>query len=507
MSEQICHTASNAIPQFRPRKRRKHFIRNPELKELSTKCKNAWRKWCEAGKPREGPLFENKKTLKNQTQKYANKCRANLERQAWSKREELFKKKDPKRFKTPTGQLSLGDKLLINGSITSDPHEIQSCWKVHFSSLATSQAHSNPHVAELNRKIPTLTSMSKLNCDDIIDDEFTVEEIEFALKKLKSGKAGGIDGLLAEHLKYGGPFIVLWLKQIFNAFIHLEHVPTCILTGIIHPIYKGKGKDPLVCHSFRGITVTSVVMKTFEYLLLERIQPILQERGHPSLAQTAYQKHRSCQDAIFATQEAILKTVREGGEPLLCLYDLEKAYDSVEHPVLLNAIYKAGINGKAWRVISHVYSNIHAVVKSRSNSSYSSPFSIARGVQQGSVLSPTFFLVVMGELLQNMREGRVGISIYNLYLGGAAHADDVRTVATSARAAEEQSVQVSKFASHQGLTLNKSKTEVVKFSSNTIPRAKSINQSGGIPDCSHPKSEMFRIHLEQIPLCQACRKR
>ena len=39
--------------------------------------------------------------------------------------------------------------------------------------------------------------------------------------------------------------------------------------------------------------------------------------------------------------------------------------------------------------------------------------------------------------------------------------------ATSVRAAEEQSVEVSKCASHQGLTLNKSKTEVVKFSSNT----------------------------------------
>ena len=43
--------------------------------------------------------------------------------------------------------------------------------------------HSNPYVAELNRKIPTLTSMSKLNRDDIIDDKFTVEGIEIALKK------------------------------------------------------------------------------------------------------------------------------------------------------------------------------------------------------------------------------------------------------------------------------------------------------------------------------------
>ena len=90
--------------------------------------------------------------------------------------------------------------------------------------------------------------------------------------------------------------------------------------------------------------MTLVVMKAFEYLLLERILPVLQRSGRPLLAQTAYQKHHSYQYAIFATQEAILKTVRDGGQALLCLYDLEKAYDSVEHSVLLNAIYNAGVN-------------------------------------------------------------------------------------------------------------------------------------------------------------------
>ena len=52
------------------------------------------------------------------------------------------------------------------------------------------------------------------------------------------------------------------------------------------------------------------MLKTFEYLLLERIQPILQANGQPLLE---YQKHNSCQDAIFAMQEVILKVVRELG--------------------------------------------------------------------------------------------------------------------------------------------------------------------------------------------------
>ena len=50
----------------------------------------------------------------------------------------------------------------------------------------------------------------------------------------------------------------------------------------------------------------------------------------PDFAQTAYQKGISCADAIFATQEALLTHVRDGGKPFLCLYDIEKAFDSVD---------------------------------------------------------------------------------------------------------------------------------------------------------------------------------
>ena len=78
-------------------------------------------------------------------------------------------------------------------------------------------------MVEVCKKITNLTSLSKLNSDDIVDDDFTVEEVELALKKLKTRKAGGLDGLQPEHLKYGGALLTLWFKQIFNAFIRLVH--------------------------------------------------------------------------------------------------------------------------------------------------------------------------------------------------------------------------------------------------------------------------------------------
>ena len=47
--------------------------------------------------------------------------------------------------------------------------------------------------------------------------------------------------------------------KIFNTIIHLEEIPTCMKEGVIVPVYKGKGKDPLMPESYRGITMSSVI--------------------------------------------------------------------------------------------------------------------------------------------------------------------------------------------------------------------------------------------------------
>ena len=223
--------------------------------------------------------------------------------------------------------------------------------------------------------------------------------------------------------------------------------------------------------------MTSVVMKVFEYTFLDRIFPILQGNGHPALTQTAYRKHISCQDAIFATQEAIVHTLQEGRVAYLFLYDLEKAFDSVEHSILLQSLYQASINGKAWRLIKVCYGNLTVVVKSASSLSH--PFPVTRGVQQGSVLSPnTFFLIVMDKLLNQLRECSAGTSVHGLYLGGAAHVDDIRVLASSASIAEEQGLMISDFASQNGLHLNNEKTEVVKISKSNNDKSELLHLPG-----------------------------
>lgn len=153
-------------------------------------------------------------------------------------------------------------------------------------------------------------------------------------------------------------------------------------------MYKKNGKDPLLPGSYRGITLSSAIIKVFEIILLQCLTLTLEEFGCPDFAQTAYQKGLSCIDAIYATQETLLTHARENGKAFLCFYDVEKAYDSVELPVLLKEIYAVGINGKLWRLVKSWYSTSSGWV--RINHHISDKFIISRRVKQGSVFSPTF---------------------------------------------------------------------------------------------------------------------
>ena len=156
------------------------------------------------------------------------------------------------------------------------------------------------------------------------------------------------EAVAPHHLVHAGPLIRSWLCKIFNAIVNLEAIPSPFKTGVIIPIYKGKGKDPLLPTSYRGITLTSVITKTFEYSILDGMLPILRDRNLPQLTQTAYQHGVSCADATFSCQETISKFIREGDSVYSCFYDLASAFDTVEYPVLLSHLKNSGISGKAW---------------------------------------------------------------------------------------------------------------------------------------------------------------
>ena len=186
-------------------------------------------------------------------------------------------------------------------------------------------------------------------------------------------------------------------------------------------------------------------------------------------------------------KEFVAKYLREGSGVYMCLYDLQKAFDSVEYPVLLEKLFDAGVNGKMWKLLKSWYEGGLCQVKL--DGRLSASYQVERVVKQGSVLSPALFLLVMDPLLRQLQASSVGLSINNFYAGGFLHADDIRTLATSEASLKRQVDLVKMFADQNLLKLNVSKCEIVLLStqpSTTFPVCEvdgSIMPAGDIGKC------------------------
>ena len=238
--------------------------------------------------------------------------------------------------------------------------------------------------------------------------------------------------------------------------------------------------------------MNSVISKILESLILDRLNPLFTEAGLPHPNQSAYRKGVTCADAIFATQEIINRYIQEGSRVYMCLYDLQKAFDLVEIPVLLGRLFQAGVNSKTWCLLRSWYEDCSTSI--RLGQHLSTPFALERGVRQGSILSP--FLLVMDPLLRQLQSLSIGASVNNMIAGGFLHADDIRTLANNSSSMEAQIATVRRFANDNFLTLNTSKCEIVFFE-------KFVGKTHRNTDVDFPRGNAWVIHGVQIShLCR-----
>ena len=102
-------------------------------------------------------------------------------------------------------------------------------------------------------------------------DEFSLLEVQQAVSAAPLGKSPSPDGIQAEHLRHGGYPLILFLTRIFNAILVTGRVPASFACGYVIPLLKSTDKDPSIPSNYRGISLTSVVGKVFERLLLSRL--------------------------------------------------------------------------------------------------------------------------------------------------------------------------------------------------------------------------------------------
>ena len=103
----------------------------------------------------------------------------------------------------------------------------------------------------------------------------TLSEVRYAISRLKSNKAADYLALKSEHLRYGGLCVETYLLNLVNYIFATKRVPAALKSGMIIPIYKkGEKTDPA---NYRGITMTSVLLKITEHIHNKRHNNILEK--------------------------------------------------------------------------------------------------------------------------------------------------------------------------------------------------------------------------------------
>ena len=313
--------------------------------------------------------------------------------------------------------------------------------------------------------------------NDKLDAEFTLDELNAVVKKLKNGKAPGCDQVLNEFIKFSYSKMAETICLLFNLVLKTGHIPEEWAIGHILPIYKKKG-DPTDPDNYRGITLLSTLGKLFTSALNSRLGVFLEDYGVLIEEQAGFRAGYSTVDHIFAL-DVIIRLYLHKGKKLYCAFiDYRKAFDSIDRVLLWQKLLSQNIGGKFMNIVYNMYEG--AKSKIRHVGKISNDFIKCNvGVRQGENLSPVLFALFLNDLSQHISNSCKGLSdlsksisdllsddtvevFFKLFL--LLYADDTILMAESAEDLQKALNSMYQYCVDWNLEVNPKKTKIVIFS-------------------------------------------
>ncbi|CAH2090098.1 unnamed protein product [Euphydryas editha] len=303
-----------------------------------------------------------------------------------------------------------------------------------------------------NKTIPENQINNELKTNTVLPiDE---EEVYTHIKQLKNEKSPGPDGISNEVIKMGAPVLLHHLTKLFNMILNTETVPKKWCSSDIILIFK-KG-NPQDIGNYRPISLLSSTYKLFASIILKRITQEI-DNAQP-IEQAGFRSGYSTMDHI-QTIEQIIEKYREFNRPLYVAFiDYSKAFDSISHNSIWNALSSLKIDKKYINIIKNLYENSTSKVKMETSGEL---FKIERGVRQGDPLSPKFFIAVLQDIFSKINWDQKGILLNGKYLNHLRFADDIAILAETPKDLKEMVTTLDHESKKVGLDMNTSKTKIM----------------------------------------------
>ena len=274
-----------------------------------------------------------------------------------------------------------------NGDLTFEPKSNANIFKTFFVNLASNLLSKLPIATNVFNDESTSDFYDDLNIDQNSFHLVNVSEenIFHQLAAINPNKAAGIDHLSGRFLRDGAKILALPISQICNLSIKQSKL-----------LYKkGSCTDP---KNYRPISLLPLVSKIVEKVIHQQVQEYLDKNKTLYQFQSGFRRNYSTDTCLSYLHDKILTGFDKNLITGLIAIDLQKAFDTIDHCVLLRKMKIIGFSDNVINWFRSYLSN--RVFYVSVDNCLSDPGKIGCGVPQGSILGPLLFLIYINDMSQ-----------------------------------------------------------------------------------------------------------